>query len=67
MRRAVDGRRAPALLLAAGAPLLLLGGAWLLLDEHEGKAVAALAAGLGWALICCSQAVRMSAGRRSAE
>ncbi|MEE4542505.1 hypothetical protein V2S66_11080 [Streptomyces sp. V4-01] len=52
------------LLLIAGVPPLLAGGSWLLLGTHTASGPAALAAGLGWASVCFSQAARMLARRR---
>jgi hypothetical protein len=60
----MNDRRITITLLAVGALLLIGGGFWLLLSEHAGKGVAALAAGIGFALICFSQAVRMLTKQR---
>jgi drug/metabolite transporter (DMT)-like permease len=59
----LKARKIAAALTALGTVLLLGGGSWFLLGERSGKGEAILAAGVGFAGICFSQAV-YAFGRR---
>jgi hypothetical protein len=62
---AMSSHRVATALLVVGALLLLGGGGWLITGERPGKGTAILSAGVGFALICFSQAVRRFAKRQS--
>jgi hypothetical protein len=51
-------RKITILALIMGIVLLVGGGSWLLVGGQTGKGLAVLAAGVGFALICFSQAAR---------
>jgi hypothetical protein len=60
----MSSHRVATALLVVGALLLLGGGGWLITGERPGKGTAILSAGVGFALICFSQAVRQFAKRQ---
>ncbi|WP_327289502.1 hypothetical protein [Streptomyces sp. NBC_01198] len=60
----MNDRRITIAMLATGVVFLVAGGLWFLLGDDADKGDAALAVGLGFALICFTQAARMLTKRR---